>query len=532
MDNLGKLNIYSDLYQLLELENNSSPNTIKISFEAYFDSIKNQNKNPNPNPNPNPNIIYIPINNNYNNNDVYNDVNILKIKKIIGYFILLNPDTKKIYDKYYWISKICNLSSNSLPNNFLYNFSFDDKNKIGFLSIYKNICTCTDISFGYDYNSDDFIKTIKYIFSNSGKKSNKLSRYSNKLNSSDYKKSFYKESFYKEIGCEYKFDNDYINFIPDKKLDEFLDLYKLFELNIDMDDKEIEERFNLEEEKINLLNDIEKYVGYNILLNNKTRKIYDNYYLDYYIENWDKIITDFSNEFLTNNLNSRTISDQINFVYSKLYNTDTTISDEKLNSEEITNLIDKYNKDCEDLIKDEKTPEELEQHLKQNMINGIYNKNSDAYELNKELENFINARNKFVQSISLGDYLYTNINKIITFYKEHKITTTELLNYNRYKINIKYNEQAEPISSTLNLKSFDSSIQNLVVDDLEISNIKLENFDIEDFNLWKIKNYKSKEKISELDLNNYLSDRVNHNNQIKNIYKKNLDLIEYFFNNN
>jgi hypothetical protein len=527
LDNLGKLNIYSDLYQLFELENNSSQNTIKISFEAYFDSIKNQYKNSKPTPNINhniPNIVFMPI----NNNEFNNDTNILKIKNFLGYFILLNPDTKKIYDKCYWIYKIKNLSLNSLSNNFLYNnLLFNDikKKEIGFLSVYKDICTYTDFSFGYDYNSDDFIKTIKYIFSNSGKKSNKLSRYNNKLNSNDYKKSFENE-------FDNYFDNDYISFIPDKKLDEFLDLYKLFELNIDMSDKEIEQKYYLEEEKINLLNDIEKYVGYNILLNNKTRKIYDNYYLDYYIENWDKILIDFSNDFLTDNLNSRTILDQINFVYSNLFNSDITISDEKLNSEKITNLIDKYNKDCEKfIIKDEKTPEELEQHLKQNMINGIYNKNSDPYELNKELENCINGRNKFVNSIASGDCLYTDINKIINFYKEDKILTNVLIDYNRYKVNLKCVEQPKPINSfNTSPKSLDSSIQNLVVDDSQISNIKLENFDIEDFNLWRIKNYKIKEKISELDINNYLSNRVNHNNEIKNMYKNNLDLIEYFFN--
>jgi hypothetical protein len=143
LNNLAKLNIYSDLYELFELENNSSQNTIKISFEAYFDTIKNQYKNPKPIPNLNPNIVYMPI----NNNEFNNDTNILKIKEILGYFILLNPDTKKIYDKYYWIYKIKKLSLNSLSNNFLYNnLLFADilKKEIGFLSVYKNICTCTD----------------------------------------------------------------------------------------------------------------------------------------------------------------------------------------------------------------------------------------------------------------------------------------------------------------------------------------------------------------------------------------------------
>lgn len=486
LDNLNKKKTFFnlDLYQLLGLENNILSNAIKISFKTYFNYLKNTTQ-------------YI----------FFEDTDIDKIKKNIGYYILLNSNTKKIYDKYYYINNI--------------------KKKICFLSAYKNICNNTNFTFGCDYNSDDFIKTIKLIFFSVEKKNNILNKYNNK-----------KDFNLKNFNSEYIFDDEYKTKILDKKLDEFIDLYKLFELNIDMSQTEIEEKFYLEEEKINLLNDIEKYVGYNILLNKKTRKIYDNYYLNYYIENWDKISFEFSEKYLTDKKNSNEILSQINFVYSNLYNSNTTISDEKLNSNQIISLIDNYNKKCEDFVikddKNKKTPEELDKMyidmVNKTNLNNVVNILS-THELNETLETCIDERNTFLNSL----YCYTDndkeINKIILFYTDHKIIYNELIDYRRYQINqnsntlTKINDKFD--SSYAEIKSYHTLTENMA---MEIPTINFEDFNIVDFNLYRTTINKLKEKIIDSDYFDYLEDRKINNNKLEKMYKNNLDLVEYYFN--
>jgi hypothetical protein len=297
------------------------------------------------------------------------------------------------------------------------------------------------------------------------------------------------------------FDEEYTNFIPDKIPDEFIDLYKLLKLNIDMSCKEIEEIFYSQEKNIILLNDIKKYIEYKILLNINTKKIYDNYYLDYYIENWDKISIDFSDGYISDKKNSNEILSQFNYVYSKLYNSDTTISEKKLNSENITSLIDVYNKKCEDfIIKDEKkdkTDEELakihiemskrlcglsnpDENINDEFYKYIkkYNYQADSIKLNNELENCKASRNKFLQDLKLFDNS-SEIIKIIETYKEHKIIPSELLDYYRYNKNIKSNIESNNFIFSSKIYSDD----NMIIDAL---NIKLDCFNIEDFNLWRI----------------------------------------------
>ena len=497
LDNLSNNNsiYYSDLYKILKLDDNISSNAIKISFETYFDSIKNQI--PIPIPNNNQNFID-------NNNQNFIDNDILKIQNILRYYILLNSNTKKIYDKYYYIKIINKLNNNKF---------IDDTD---FLSTFKKICTNTDFTFEYDYNSDDFIKTIKNIFLSVEKKKNKLNKYNSELNQDIYNIKKW---------SEYVFDDEYQNFILDKKLDEFIDLYKLFKLNIDMGQKDIEENFYLEEEKINMLNDIEKYIGYKILLNKKTRKIYDNYYLNYYIENWDKISVEFSNEYLTDKQNSLEILSQINFVYSNLYNSNTTISDEKLNSNEIISLVDAYNKECEEfIIKDKKTPEEIEL-ININFMNNLNNRTNvdilSTHKLNENLKNCIDGRNAFLHSIPLYTNMEKEFNKIIQFNKEYKITPNDLIDYNKYKINQKSNTLAESLDFVSNIGI-----------DIEKSYIILDDFNVNDFNLWKIKNNKLKEKITESDYFDYFEDRKINNKNLEKMYKNKLDMVEYYFNQN
>jgi hypothetical protein len=490
-----------DLYNMLNIELNSSYLIIKNSFETFFNSIKN----------PNNNIL------NHNQMFIIKDETII-IKETIGYYILLNHDTKKIYDKFYWINKLKNVQLENINN------------KQNFLSIYENICTSTNLTFGYDYNSNDFTKTIKYIFKNYKKKTKENI---NPVNSMEklYEKSFLSKN-------SFVFDEKYENYIPDKNLDffldkklhEFLDLYKLFELNIDMSQEEIEQKFYLEEEKINLQNDIIKYVGFNILLNKKTRKIYDNYYLDYYIENWDKISIEFSDKYITNkNLkddhDSIKIQEKINFVYSKLFNPDTTISDEKLNSDQVSELVDKYNKECEDFIvkheNKEKTPEELEEIYKK-MMNELKTKNNYNYDpskLNQELEKFINDRNIFIKSLKTHEDKYKEINEIIIKYNEFEITSFELLDYNKYKSNQKYNKLPTGIANKEN-------------SDVDIVDIELSNFDIEDFKLWRIQNNKLNKKISDSDYYEFVQNINKNNIEFEKKHKNNFDILQYYFNNN
>jgi hypothetical protein len=412
---------------------------------------------------------------------------------------------------------------------------------INFLSIFGNTYINTSFTFGYDYSSDDFVEIIRDIFKKSEKK-NKLSKYNIGLKSNKYDKVF-------NLEHNYTFDEEYKNFndnIPDK----IIDLYKLLNLHIDLTYKEIWEKFCLEEEKINLLNDIEKYVGYNILLNKQTRKIYDNYYLDYYIENWDRVSLYFSDGYniLSDKQSSNEILSQINFVYKNLFNSKTTLSDEKLNSDEIKSLINKYNKECEGFIikhePKEKTYEELEEiYDKMIKFNHESYKNNkfDPYKfnskrLNDELDKYKAERNKIEQDIRLIDYSGSNvINKIILTYKEYKILSSELLEYYRYKKNKEHIKQADlnDTTASLNYYSFDNFDSNKgVCMIIDISNINLDNFDIGDFDLWRTSNNKLKEKITDSDYLDYLEERKTYNNQMEKKNNNNLDLIEFYFNQN
>ena len=65
-----------------------------------------------------------------------------------------------------------------------------------------------------------------------------------------------------------------------------------------------------------------------------------------------------------------------------------------------------------------------------------------------------------------------------------------------------------------------------------MSIIILEDFDIEDFNLWRIKNNKLREKISELNYNDYLANRNINTIEFEKKQKNNFDLLEYYFNHN
>ena len=439
----------SDLYKLLEISNNLSYNELEYSFQSYLEKLQNNNN--------------------------YFATNIIKI--IIGYCIILNQNTKKIYDKYYWIRKIKN---NGMCN---------------FLSTFTKMFH--DFNFDSDLNSDEFDKVIKLIFLSDSRK--KLT-------------SFPSDN--------YIFDEEFINYNSiETKLKNFLDLYKFLELNIDMNTSQIKKKFDSlkKKNKINKETNIEKYIGYNILMKNKTKKIYDNYYLDFHIE-----IFSLSNDYLFEKNHQNNILKQIDNVYSILYNPDTKLSCEKLTCSQIDNLINNYNEECDNfLIKLKKTPEEII-----NLQNNIGSNNHNKYfykNLDKEFKRTINSRDIFYKQINLND---TELNKILSsiIKKYNEITCNELCEYMHY-----LNNNIVPSSfiiSEQNQLKFDEFCQDHKL--LE----KINNFSIDDFTSWKKSYIKQNEKITDCDYNNYVENRKKYDSEIEKMYLNNLNLIEYQMKNN
>lgn len=80
-------------------------------------------------------------------------------------------------------------------------------------------------------------------------------------------------------------------------------------------------------------------------------------------------------------------------------------------------------------------------------------------------------------------------------------------------------------------KQFKKQIETI----LNLSGKELNNFEdfyINKFLLWREKNIKLKSMITKSDYLIYLDDRKKHSVQIKNMYNNNLNLAEYYFNNN
>ena len=494
-----------NMYKLLKLDINSSYNQIKMSFGTFFDNIKNSSDDQYF-----VNLIVLDLK---LEKHVLVDKNHMKLLKFIGYFILLNPSTKKIYDKYYLINEIKIIQTNPPL------ISLESNNNENFLYLYNNICTKTNLTFDYNYLSVDFVKTIKHIFINQDNKINKFKKHIN------YAKTFEFEIDFKN-DLDYKYDNFYSD--DNDETDEFLDLYKLFGLDIDMSYEKIKENIYLQKENIILFNDIVKYVGYNILLNINTKKIYDNYYLDYYIKNWRKIQIEIKDAIS----NPNEILNKIDLVYANLFELN-KINEEKINSEQITNLIDKYNNECESFVikheHQEKTKEELEEiYIKMNydlLVNQGSNTNvrTDPDILKNAYNKCKNERDIFLQTIKNHVYNYNDeINKIIETYKNYNITATDLLDYNKHINNRSSNKNYQKYQS--------STFDYLLFDDFKNSKkfINFSNFDIEDYNLWKI-NYKLKEKISGTDYENYLENRKIYENKINTMYKQNLAMSNLYW---
>jgi hypothetical protein len=505
--------LYCDLYHLTNLDQDSLAITINDKYKEYLKIIRNQNDQNDQNHPNHPN-------NNWIVNNTLMPKELDKIIKITAYNILLNKYTKKIYDKFYLIQLIKKQTQQTQPSN-----KIVVKNDNRFVYTFKKICTQTDLDWKYDYNSDEFVKMIKYIFI---KKSNRFEKYNNfilddydnfkKLNKTNVKNN--------EI-----FDEEFEKFNPDRKISnynqldiqtqfDFLDLYKLLDLNIDMKIAKIKEHLNLKEEKIQIENDLEKFVGYQILSNKKTKKIYDNYWLDFYIDNWDILEPNIgNNDCPEKKSNSKMNLEQIDLVYSKLFNPDTKITETKLNSDNVTKLIDKYNEEskAQGIFMDASPEKIQEANQRWKYFNKRQDHNSNCFKLDLKLKTMIATRD----SLQYDYNIFYKINELIN---KNKIIPSDLFEYNAWKNN-KTNVLSVSHSNTVNFSSVDDFKYDIFHNYFDI-----ESFDIDDFNIWKNTNIKLSKKINEQDYLDMIAQRKKYDEEISNIYANNYNLAKFYLN--